>query len=154
MKSRGRYVTILMIAAALLICGVLANYARAGFRWAPYQEYRWRCAGSSGCTTGSSGDDINGEVGYPMELFGPTAVCNDYKDPWTASHRIVSGAFPPGIDWGKNCVDAHCIGGIPTERGHWIVRLELYDVQCGGQFYKGFEQELRFHISGSGKVNQ
>jgi hypothetical protein len=144
MKSKGRYIMILLIAAVLLICGVFSNYANAGFRWGEYGK-GWGPWGK-GCNR-SGADDIDGEVGHPIAIASPSAYCNGEFGNWTAAVRIVSGQLPPGLHF-----DGRAIVGIPTERGHWIVRLELYNVQCGGDRYEGFEQELRFHISGSGKV--
>jgi hypothetical protein len=154
MKCRGRYVTILMIAAVLLLCGNFSNYANAGFRFDDTnRNERWR--DDSGSTS-----DIQGEVGYPLTVRAPIGVCNGvWGRGYTASYRIVSGQLPPGLHF--QCDNGQWSGGlcpsiigIPTERGHWIVNIELYDVQCGGHFYEGFVQELRFHISGSGKVVQ
>jgi len=98
----------------------------------------------------SWGQDINGEVGHPMFVNGPTADCQPSGN-WTANSRILSGTLPPGVTLNHA---PSTITGLPTERGHWIVKMELYDVQCGGQGYEGLTQELRFHISGSGKVVQ
>jgi len=152
MKSKSRYLTILMIAALLLICGVLSNYAEAGGLWwhnsQGINEFQWNLGRS----------DINGEVGYPPTIFAPVAYCNGDMNGWTSSHRIVSGQLPPGLhfrcDSPSSRSGCHVVEGIPTEPGHWIVRVELYDVQCGGSRYDGFVQELRFHITGTGKVNQ
>jgi len=98
---------------------------------------------------GSSwGVDINGEVGHPLTIGGPTANCVPGRN-WSAATRIVSGELPPGLTLN----DAPwTITGIPTQRGHWILKIELYNVQCNGQGYQGLTQELRIHISGSGKV--
>lgn len=94
-------------------------------------------------------DDVNGEVGHRLYLGGPRARCAPSGN-FTANKMIVSGKFPPGIDWeyGKSAIE-----GIPTERGHWVVKLKMYGIVCNGGNYDGFEQELRFHITGSGKVN-
>jgi hypothetical protein len=91
--------------------------------------------------------DINGEVGHRLYVNGPTANCKPSGN-WNANYRLNSGSLPPGmsIDNGMNIV------GIPAERGHWILTLELYNVECGGNYYKGLTQELRFHITGSGRV--
>jgi len=95
------------------------------------------------------GQDINGEVGHPMFVNGPTADCQPSGN-WTANSRIISGTLPPGM----SLLTSDVISGLLTERGHWIVKVELYSVQCNGQGYEGLTQELRFHISGSGKVVQ
>jgi len=95
-------------------------------------------------------DEIDGEVGHPLNVGGPTA---DSTGGWSASHMILSGSFPPGIDWGSGSD----IIGIPTERGHWVVKVELYNIICNGLNYDkscSFEQELIFHITGSGRVTK
>lgn len=91
--------------------------------------------------------DIDGQVGYQLYVSAPTGRCEPSRS-WSANVSIVSGNLPPGLRF-----ESHRIIGIPTERGHWIVKLRLYDIQCGGSYYKDFEQELRFHITGSGRVN-
>jgi hypothetical protein len=93
--------------------------------------------------------DIDGEVGHRTYVPGPTARCLP-SHTWNSSYRIQSGSLPPGMD----IDNAFNIVGIPTERGHWIVTLELYDVNCEGGSYQGLTQELRFHITGSGRVVQ
>lgn len=94
--------------------------------------------------------DINGEVGHPLYVGSCRATCEPGGQ-WTANHRILSGSLPPGMDFNTNNSG---IEGIPTERGHWIVQLELYDITCNGSTYAGIKQELRFHISGTGRVIQ
>jgi hypothetical protein len=93
--------------------------------------------------------DINGEVGNRLYVNGPRALCHPSRS-WRADKRIVSGELPPGL----NFASGDDIQGIPTQRGHWIVNLETYNVECQGNNYKGFTQELRFHITGSGRVVQ
>jgi len=46
------------------------------------------------------------------------------------------------------------ITGIPTARGHWIVTVSISNIQCNGLIYGtlAFQQQLRFHITGSGEV--
>lgn len=95
--------------------------------------------------------DVDGEVGHSLYVGSPTAWCLPSRN-WSLSHRILSGALPPGLSVSNT--GASNITGIPTERGHWIVKLQVYNIQCGGQTYDGFEQEIRFHITGSGKVIQ
>jgi hypothetical protein len=91
--------------------------------------------------------DANGEVGHQVYISGPTALCAPSRR-WSSSMQILSGSLPPGLsmDSGYN------ITGIPTRRGHWILKLKLYDVECGGSQYRGFTQDLRIHIAGSGRV--
>ena len=93
--------------------------------------------------------DINGEVGHRLFVQGPTARCEPSRK-WDTQYRVLSGKLPPGMDI-LNSLD---IVGIPEDRGHWIVRLQIYDVECGGNYYQGFDQELRFHITGSGRVTR
>jgi hypothetical protein len=97
----------------------------------------------------SWGADVNGEVGHRLYVAGPTALCHPSRN-WTADSRVASGQLPPGMTLNKS----DNIEGVPTERGHWIVTLELDNVTCQGSSYKGITQELRFHITGSGRVVQ
>ncbi len=92
--------------------------------------------------------DVNGKVGHRLYVHNPTADCRP-SGKWTASVRIISGRLPPGLTLSSAPWN---IKGIPTKRGHWIVKIRLYNVKCGGKSYKGFEQELRFHIAGTGRV--
>lgn len=94
--------------------------------------------------------DVKGKVGYKLYVSGPTATCRPSRK-WYLSTRIIKGTLPPGLT--LKTAPAH-IEGIPTKRGHWIVRIQAYDIKCGGKYYKGFEQELRFHITGTGRVIQ
>lgn len=96
--------------------------------------------------------DINGEVGHRLWVTGPHARCKP-SGQWTANQRIISGTLPPGLDFEPGNFN---IAGIPTERGHWVVNLTLENITCEGMNYDqccGFVQELRFHITGTGKVN-
>lgn len=97
--------------------------------------------------------DLNGEIGHPFYVYGPSANCipKPVTNPtWTANVYVSSGTLPPGLSFGS----AFEITGIPTERGHWIAKVRLDNLYCNGNSYQGFEQELRFHISGSGQVVQ
>lgn len=94
--------------------------------------------------------DIDGQIGYPLYVSPPGAFCRPSLK-WTSNTSIVSGTLPPGIAFKEGSGSA--LSGTPTERGHWIVKLRLSNIQCEGSYYKDFEQELRFHITGSGKVN-
>jgi hypothetical protein len=93
-------------------------------------------------------DDINGEVGHPVHVGGPRAWCLPSRRFW-GRVSIESGVLPPGLSIDN---DAYDIKGIPLERGHWIVRLRYYDIHCGDKVYEGGSKELRFHITGSGRV--
>lgn len=104
-----------------------------------------------GITTGwNNWSDVNGEVGHRLYVSNPRGRCEPGGG-WTASASIVSGVLPPGLSLN----DAPwAITGIPLERGHWIVRMKLYNISCNNQYFNDFEQELSFHITGSGKVVQ
>lgn len=101
--------------------------------------------------------DINGEVGHPLFIDSPKGTCLPNNN-WDYNFRIVSGTLPPGLSMD----DIHGkISGIPSERGHWIVRLKIDSVTCNGEAetafgrpYEATPHELRFHISGTGKVIQ
>ena len=104
-------------------------------------------SGVSGQEGDVSGVDIDGEVGHPLYVNGPQALCEPSRK-WTLSVKIEKGELPPGMAF-----DEHFgITGIPTERGHWIVTIRAYDFVCEGTTYMGFTQQVRFHITGSGKV--
>lgn len=93
--------------------------------------------------------NVDGQVGYQLFVSGPTGRCEPSKS-WTASSSVVSGTLPPGLTLNSA---PFTITGIPRERGHWIVKLRMSNIECGGLYYKDFEQELNFHITGTGKVN-
>jgi hypothetical protein len=95
------------------------------------------------------GGDINGEIGHPLGVSQPRARCEPDHN-WTADDRIISGTLPPGLTVQSN----GSISGIPTERGHWIVKQEIYNIRCAGESWQGSVREIRFHITGSGKVVQ
>ncbi len=90
--------------------------------------------------------DIEGQVGYPLKVIGP----NDYCPSLTGSLQaeIISGTLPPGLSFDDNWN----ITGVPTERGHWIVKIKVTQMKCDNKYYVGYTQELRFHITGTGKV--
>lgn len=94
--------------------------------------------------------DIDGEVGHPLSVYGPTANCSTGS--WTVNISVASGTLPPGLAVSKESSTFGWIMGIPTERGHWIVTMDVSDNACGGESYEGFTQQLRFHITGTGKV--
>jgi hypothetical protein len=106
--------------------------------------------------TGSAGFDVNGEVGHPLNVEGLKSlyITDHTGSPvkWSAEWAVVEGSFPPGIHFNNDS----SIGGIPTERGHWIVTLRAYnlrmDICAAGPNPPSFTQQLRFHITGSGKV--
>ncbi len=137
------------------ICGAmvaaLLSVATAGCATAQSKRQRTESPGLYNLT-GWNGwtADINGEVGHRMHVGGPTARCMPSRK-WSGEQRIVSGKLPPGLTMQLSSGD---ISGIPAERGHWILKVELYNVKCGGSTYKGLTQELRLHITGSGRVVQ
>ena len=121
----------------------------------------------------AEGVDMDGEVGHPMDPYGEmTAPCasshgedvpscyvgrplSDYdpsSDQWAYDVEIASGSLPPGLSIVKDRDAYGDISGIPTERGHWIVILKVKNIQWKGKYYADFSQQLRFHISGTGKV--
>ena len=110
-----------------------------GVAYADAQGHGWYAAGT----------DIDGEVGHRLSVSGPTLHCPPSGD-WAAHNEVISGSLPSGLklndDW--------TISGIPTERGHWVVTMKVSNIMCSGQPYSGYTQELRFHISGTGKVIQ
>ena len=97
--------------------------------------------------------DVNGEVGHPLVVSSPRARCQPGGG-WGRVASIISGSLPPGIRFNHTDVDYDRIEGIPTARGHWIVTLALRNLSCNGVTYPGFQEELRFHITGSGEVHQ
>jgi len=93
--------------------------------------------------------DISGEVGHAISVDRPSADCigkAGEEQHWFAQAGIISGSLPPGLHFGRE--RRFSINGVPTERGHWIVTLKLYDIHCGDlTFSAGFTQQLRFHIT-------
>lgn len=133
-----------MFACAILVA-LLAGCAAPGRKTSQGEQPGWY-----GITAGW-GDwrsDINGEVGHPVHVSGPQGKCLPSRQ-WFGRPSVVSGSLPPGLTLNSA---PWTITGIPTERGHWIVRLKVSEIQCEGKSYKDFEQELRFHITGTGKV--
>ncbi|HEY0844656.1 MAG TPA: putative Ig domain-containing protein [Noviherbaspirillum sp.] len=104
-----------------------------------------------GNANGTASDiNIDGQVGYSLSVDAPRANCS-VAGGWQAATSIVSGSLPPGLSIES---PAPIISGVPTERGHWVVTLQLDPIYCGGKSFWGFQQKLYFHISGSGKVIQ
>ena len=117
-----------------------------------YETYGWNTAAVwwNNSQVGEAGSqDINGEVGHPLYVRGPSTVTVPSNEASSSNKRIASGTLPPGMT--LDAVGA--VTGIPTERGHWIVTLEVYGRSFRGVSYKGYTQQLRFHITGSGRVN-
>lgn len=99
------------------------------------------------------GIDVDGQVGYRLFVKGPRVKCDQH---WHFNYKIISGTLPPGL----TIVEGPCdIEGIPTERGNWVVKIQIFNVTCGTQpidlAHIDYDiQEIRFHIAGSGKVIQ
>lgn len=93
--------------------------------------------------------NVEGQVGYQLYVSGPTGRCEPSKS-WSGGASLIAGTLPPGLTLNSA---PFTISGIPKERGHWLVKLRMSNIQCGGLYYKDFEQELNFHITGTGKVN-
>ncbi len=110
----------------------------------------WR----DGNTNKASDLDVSGTVGSPLYVQGCRAEIVPSNVGWTANHRVLTGELPPGMHFSDN---GSTIEGVPTERGHWIVTLELYDIKKNDEpdfTYFGIIQTVRFHITGSGEVHQ
>lgn len=102
---------------------------------------------------GSDSDlDIDGKVGYPLNVYGPTAKVRPRSTGWQATYQVTSGTLPDGMTMADNGL----ISGIPTERGNYIATVECYNVTSGGLSYPNqhTKQQLRFHITGSGEVHE
>ena len=95
--------------------------------------------------------DVNGEVGHRFAHSVLTMDCEPNGN-WGMTTTIASGSLPPGLDINSGVGPE--IVGIPQERGHWIVGLSVSNVYCNGQSYPAFSgvHEVRFHITGTGKV--
>ena len=109
----------------------------------------WNGAWMNPSTDVANPIEIDGKVGYKLELAGPTANCVSPSKKWTSYTRIISGEFPPGI----YIEEGTSIRGTPEKRGHYIAVVEKYGIRCNDLDYGSMKQELRFHITGSGIVN-
>jgi hypothetical protein len=102
--------------------------------------------------------DVNGEIGHPLTVRQPVANCyvgnrvNNQLWNVNALPTLASGVLPPGLSLPTTL--PLNISGIPTARGHWIVKLNFSGSTCNGESHEGFTQVLRFHITGSGQVVQ
>ena len=138
--------------------------------WSYKQAYYDGVSGHEGT---AEGIDINGEVGYPInpngDVSGPCATSHGgnspcyvgsplsaedpaIRDQWLYDFEVVSGKLPPGVSILTDRNQYGRISGVPTERGHWIVTMKVKNIKFEGKYYDGFTQELRFHITGTGKV--
>lgn len=118
-----------------------------------YNITGWNNAGVYWPTPGQLGTapdvDVDGTIGHPFTLWSPSALAIPTHN-WNGQAYVTKGTLPPGLSLGSDLK----VTGIPTERGHWIVTLELETLYTNGQSYAGFTQVVRFHITGSGDVNQ
>jgi hypothetical protein len=152
------------VTATVMLCAalVLAGCAMGGMKRGGSSTYRepglYSCMGWNSSSVyfspgqdGTAGDiDVNGEVGFPLTVWGPTASVEPQGTGWSCSgFDITSGTLPPGLSMGSD----GRITGIPGERGHWIVTLQVTNPHVGETTYHSWHQQVRFHITGSGKVN-
>jgi hypothetical protein len=143
------------LAARVVLLLSLAPLGAWG-RPAPAQEPGFYGAVDGWGGRGQSDRDINGEIGHPVFVGGPRALCINVRGGgagnWTSYTRVTSGVLPPGLAM-QNSGD---ITGIPTARGHWIVTVSMSGLVCNGLTYSNFDfqQQLRFHITGTGEVIQ
>lgn len=115
-----------------------------------YSSRGWNGAGTANQSYTQWTDiDVNGEVGHPLDVYGPYGECGN-GSPFTYSAYVSSGSLPPGLTMSSN----GRISGIPQERGHWIVTLTQSGQYCGGVTFNDSSQQVRFHITGSGQVIQ
>lgn len=136
---------LLFFLIVLIIPGLAQKKQKPGL----YDLTGWNGAWVNTSTNVANSITINGEVGYQLELAQPTANCISPTKTWTSLLRIISGQFPPGI-----YIEGASIKGTPEQRGHYIIEIENYDIKCNDTDYGTMRQELRFHITGSGKVSQ
>ena len=90
--------------------------------------------------------DITGEVGHSLFVLAPTTKCISLSGDWTGYPKIISGKLPRGMVFDK----LNRIKGVPTERGHYILKIEMNTIKCNDNSYKGISQVLRFHIMSKG----
>ena len=118
-------------------------YSVKGWNYASCHYYKGKKTIDT-CTS----KDIDGKVGYQLYVTGMRANCVP-GGKWSTSKKIItSGSLPPGLAFQGGSI----IKGIPEKRGHWIVNIKVEHLYCNDISYYGLQQELRFHITGSGKV--
>ena len=140
----------------LFILSIIASAPSHTYKTPPEKPglnslYGWNNQNSTwnGTINVAYGIDINGEVGHSLFVSSPTARCAPTGSWYSEGVYFISGTLPPGMAFGSG----NSITGIPLDRGHWIVKLHLKNITCEGKYYN-LEQELRFHITGTGKVNK
>lgn len=145
-------IILLFLSACLLAgCATTGKYQPPSKRKAPglYDVTGWNGAYVSLPAQQASAIEINLEVGHKMNLARPTADCVSPTKKWTNYTDIVSGELPPGV-YIENGSE---ISGTPEKRGHYTAVVEQSDINCNDSYYGSFKQELRFHVTGSGIVN-
>ena len=75
----------------------------------------WKDTPIYGNSTTASGVDIDGEVGHPIYVYGPTANCTPSGN-WTLNVKVSSGALPPGVFLSTKSGKYGHIEGIPVKR--------------------------------------
>lgn len=92
--------------------------------------------------------DMDAKVGYPFEAY-VNGACESaiYREAWTYD-LTYSGTLPPGVTLGRDRIT-----GIPRERGTFIIQLKLTNSVCNGERKQDHEEQLRIHVTGSGKVS-
>ena len=112
-----------------------------------YEEMHKHDPGVHGWDWGNA--DIDADVGHRMSYYVLRVNCQPTRQ-WYGDSTVVSGALPPGLEFTNSLV----VEGVPRERGHWIIRLHIDNVTCNDQKFPFFTQdrELRFHVSGTGRV--
>lgn len=129
-----------------------AGYGRGSTRdpGTAYNQRGWNGAEYISHNQTYAAQDLNGEVGHPLSVYGPYGECGN-GSAYSRSMYVQSGTLPPGLHLDSS---SGTISGIPTERGHWIVTL-VNTPACGGSVaFATKTQQLRFHITGSGQVIQ
>lgn len=86
---------------------------------------------------------IKAEAGTSLHVEPPTIFCPAGTRRAHAVPKIVSGVLPPGIHMQTEAFD---IEGVPTRRGKWAVRIQLYPLYCDDKKMPGFTQEMEFLI--------
>ena len=134
-----------------LLCLALIVPAGCGFMPGGYYYEQWHANDPGLHSVRYNLGDVNGEVGHRFAHTILRADCQP-RNNWTYDLDLVSGSLPPGLSF-----DPRQLGdiiGIPAERGHWIAQLAISNFTCNGERWSAWDgvQEIRFHISGTGRV--